>query len=58
MQLAYENLDNDMMYIKKLKSYMIEKLKLYIPDVQFFSNSNDLDNSLYTVLTVFSINKK
>ena len=51
MQLAYENLDNDMMYIKKLKSYMIEKLK-YIPDVQFFSNSNDLDNSLYTVLTV------
>ena len=52
MQLAYENLDNDMTYIKKLKSYMIEKLKLYIPDVQFFSNSNDLDNSLYTVLTV------
>jgi len=52
MELAYENLDNDMMYIKKLKSYMIEKLKLYIPDVQFFSNSNDLDNSLYTVLTV------
>ena len=52
MQLAYENLDSDMIYIKKLKSYMIEKLKLYIPDVQFFSNSNDLDNSLYTVLTV------
>ena len=52
MELAYENLDNDMMYIKKLKSYIIEKLKLYIPDVQFFSNSNDLDNSLYTVLTV------
>ena len=52
MQLAYENLDNDMTYIKKLKSYMIEKLKLDIPDVQFFSNSNDLDNSLYTVLTV------
>ena len=52
MELAYENLDNDMMYIKKLKSYMIEKLKLHIPDVQFFSNSNDLDNSLYTVLTV------
>ena len=52
MELAYENLDNDMIYIKKLKSYMIEKLKLYIPDVQFFSNSNDLDNSLYTVLTV------
>ena len=52
MQLAYENLDKDMLYIKKLKSYMIEKLKLYIPDVQFFSNSNDLDNSLYTVLTV------
>lgn len=52
MQLAYENLDNDMIYIKKLKSYMIEKLKLYIPDVQFFSNSSDLDNSLYTVLTV------
>ena len=52
MELAYENLDNDMIYIKKIKSYMIEKLKLYIPDVQFFSNSNDLDNSLYTVLTV------
>ena len=52
MELAYENLDIDMMYIKKLKSYMIEKLKLYISDVQFFSNSNDLENSLYTVLTV------
>ena len=52
MQLAYENLDKDMLYIKKLKSYMIEKLKLYIPDVLFFANSNDLDNSLYTVLTV------
>ncbi len=52
MELAYENLDKDMIYIKKLKSYMIEKLKLYIPDVQFFANSNDLDNSLYTVLTV------
>ena len=36
MQLAYENLDKDMLYIKKLKSYMIEKLKLYIPDVLFF----------------------
>ena len=35
MQLAYENLDKDMLYIKKLKSYMIEKLKLYIPDVLF-----------------------
>ena len=52
MELAYQSLDKDMIYIKKLKSYMIEKLKLYIPDVQFFSNSNDLDNSLYTVLTV------
>ena len=52
MELAYENLDKDMIYIKKLKFYMIEKLKLYIPDVQFFANSNDLDNSLYTVLTV------
>ena len=36
MQLAYENLDKDMLYIKKLKSYMIEKLKLYIPDILFF----------------------
>ena len=29
MELAYKNLNSDMLYIKKLKKYMIEKLKEY-----------------------------
>ena len=52
MQIAYNNLDEDTRYIKKLKSYMIERLKSEIPDIDFYANCTDLTNSLYTVLSV------
>ena len=49
--IAYKNLDKDMQYIKELKSYMIKRLKEEIEDVQFYGNSEDLENSLYTLLS-------
>ena len=51
MEIAYKNLDKDMQYIKELKSYMIKRLKEEIEDVQFYGNSEDLENSLYTLLS-------
>ena len=40
-----------MLYIKKLKKYMIEKLKSDIKGIEFFAKSSDLNDSLYTVLS-------
>ena len=52
MEMAYEHLEEEVKYIKGLKSYMIEKFKEEIPEVRFYANCTDLDNSLYTVLSV------
>lgn len=52
MKMAYDNLEQDTKYIKEIKSYMINKLKEVIPDVRFYAKCTDLDNSLYTVLSV------
>tara|TARA_B100001142_G_scaffold328525_1_gene388874 strand:- start:442 stop:1572 length:1131 start_codon:yes stop_codon:yes gene_type:complete len=52
MEMAYSNLDEDMSYIKQLKLYMIQKLKEEIPQVEFIGNCTDINNSLYTVLSV------
>ncbi|MAU37090.1 MAG: cysteine desulfurase [Flavobacteriales bacterium] len=51
MEMAYENLESEMLYIKGLKKYMIKKLKHEIHDVQFYAKCSDIDNSLYTVLS-------
>ena len=51
MEMAYENLESEMLYIKGLKKYMIKKLKNEINDVQFYAKCSDIDNSLYTVLS-------
>ena len=51
MEIAYKNLEEEMEYIKQLKKYMIEQLKAKIPDVQFYGKCEDMDNSLYTVLS-------
>jgi cysteine desulfurase len=51
MEMAYENLEEETIYIKGLKRYMIEKLQAEISDVQFYGKCTDLDNSLYTVLS-------
>lgn len=52
MELAYSSLDNDIKYIKALKLYMIQEIKKAIPSVEFYGNCHDLDNSLYTILSV------
>ena len=52
MDIAYHNMDQDTRYIKQIKSYMIERLTSEIPDVGFFGKSADIDDSLYTVLSV------
>jgi len=50
MKMAYENLEEEVKYIKSLKKYMIEKLQTEIEDVQFYGKCTDMENSLYTVL--------
>lgn len=52
MEMAYEHLEEEAKYIKGLKSYMIEKFKTEMPEVQFYGKCTDMDNSLYTVLSV------
>jgi len=51
MEMAYANLEKEVVYIKGLKLYMIEQLQSEINDVQFYGKCTDLDNSLYTVLS-------
>ena len=52
MTMAYENLDEDVKYIKSLKLYMINKIKSEIPSAGFYARCTDMENSLYTVLSV------
>jgi cysteine desulfurase len=51
MEMAYANLEKEVVYIKGLKQYMIEQLQSEIKDVQFYGKNTDLDSSLYTVLS-------
>ena len=51
MEMAYENLESEVKYIKGLKQYMIKRLKKEIDDIQFYAKCTDIDNSLYTVLS-------
>ena len=52
LELAYANMDDHKKQIESVKSYMLEQLKLHIEGVSFNGTSDDLDNSLYTVLSV------
>ena len=52
MEMAYKHLEEETKYIKGLKSYMIGKLRTEMPEVEFYANCTDLNNSLYTVLSV------
>jgi cysteine desulfurase len=52
MQLSYASMYQDMIYIKGLKKYMISQLTKNIDGISFYANSNDLDNSLFKVLSV------
>jgi cysteine desulfurase len=50
LELAYEEMDQDIAYITELKNYMIGRLREEIPGVAF--NGDTSDKSLYTVLNV------
>ena len=50
LEIAYENIDHDLQYIKGLKTYMHDRLINEIPGIEF--NGDVSDNSLYTVLNV------
>lgn len=51
MEMAYEKMEEETEYIKGIKSHMIAELKKHIPRVKFNGMSDDIDNSLYTVLS-------
>ena len=52
MEIAYRDMNEHTTYIKGLKKHMIEKLRENIAGISFNGDSNDLENSLYTVLNV------
>jgi cysteine desulfurase len=51
MEMAYEKMEEETEYIKRIKSHMIAELKKRIPQVKFNGMCDDIDNSLYTVLS-------
>lgn len=51
MEMAYEKMEEETEYIKRIKSHMIAELKKHIPQVKFNGMCDDIDNSLYTVLS-------
>lgn len=52
MEIAYGDMENHRKHIEGLKTRMIEKLKANIDGVAFNGVSDDLNQSLYTVLNV------
>jgi cysteine desulfurase len=52
MDIAYADIDHHRSHIEELKTYAIKSLKEAIPGVEFNGTSDDLENSLYTVLNV------
>lgn len=52
LEIAYRDMHEHTRYIKGLKARMIEKLRAHIPGISFHGDSDNLENSLYTVLNV------
>lgn len=52
LEQAYLEMEEHQNHILSLKTRLIEQLKAQVPDVEFNGLSNDLENSLYTVLSV------
>jgi len=52
LEIAYEGMNSHQQHILELKGYMVSLLKEKIEGVGFNGNSDDLNNSLYTVLNV------
>lgn len=51
LELAYEHMDEHRAHIESIKTYMIAQLKANIPGIAFNGTSEDVANSLYTVLS-------
>lgn len=51
LDLSMENLESYSAQIKAVKKYAVEKLKAAVPGIQFNGKSENLDDSLYTVLS-------
>tara|TARA_Y100000589_G_scaffold131563_2_gene125322 strand:- start:18813 stop:19946 length:1134 start_codon:yes stop_codon:yes gene_type:complete len=52
MEVAYRDLSHHVKHISNLKKYMIEQIKLNLPFATFNGQSDILESSLYTVLSV------
>jgi cysteine desulfurase len=52
LSLAYEDMEGHDKHMRGLKAHMKNRLLEEIPGVQFNGQSGDIDNSLYTVLSV------
>lgn len=52
LKLAYEDLAEEIEYVKSLKSYFIDELKARILGVKFNGACEDMEKSTYTVLSV------
>ena len=52
MEIAYRDMAEHELHIKKIKQYMIARLRETIPGVDFHGDSANLEKSLYTVLNV------
>jgi len=52
LEIAYGQMEADHSHIQNLKYHLISRLTAALPDVRFNGNSADLNNSLYTVLSV------
>ncbi len=49
---AYENLEEEMEYVKGLKRHFVEKIQREVPNVHFNGLSGDLERSTYTLTNV------
>ena len=49
---AYDNLDDEMVYVSGLKKYFIDKIREEIPSVTFNGHSGDMGKSTYTLVNV------
>ena len=52
LKVAYNHLNDEVDYIKGLKSYFIAEIQKEIPLIKFNGKSDDLENSTYTLVNV------
>ena len=52
LKLAYDNLEDEMSYVKRLKQYFIDRLKTDLPSVTFNGLSESMTESTYTLINV------